>query len=136
MKRHKCPRDYTLIGRSASLNNKTARRGVAVYVKSVLNITFRVYTDVCPDAVIFEIMNANVIIIAPYIVPENSVYKAYEIFTVLYFIIKNIKTKCIYIMGDLNFRCATPDSNPNYHYACNPDTVINTHGRKLQKLCK
>ena len=49
------------------------------------------------------------------------------------FIIKNFKNKYLYIMGDLNARCGTPSSM--FHYDCNPDTTINSNGRKLLSLC-
>ena len=55
-------------------------------------------------------------------------------FPLLDFIIKNFKRKSLYIMGDLNARCATP-ANTMYHYAQNPDKVINSNGRKVLSIC-
>ena len=73
--RHKCPDDFCLVDRSADRSAKTGRGGVAVYAKRTLGLSFRLYEDVCPDAVVMEIRNTDVIIIAPYIVPDNSKYK-------------------------------------------------------------
>ena len=131
--RHKCPDDFYLVGRSAESCSKVGRGGVAVYAKRTLCLSFRLYKDVCPDAVILEIVNTNAVIIAPYIVPDNSKYKVKKIFSIIDFIIKNFKNKLVYIMGDLNARCGTPIST--LQYACNPDKTINSNGRKMLSIC-
>ena len=131
--RHKCPDDFCLVGRSAEPCSKTGRGGVAVYAKRTLCLSFRLYEDVCPDAVILEIVNTNAVIIAPYIVPDNSKYKIEKIFSIIDFIIKNFKNKYVYIMGDLNARCGIPVST--LQYACNPDKIINSNGRKMLSVC-
>ena len=92
------------------------------------------YDDVCPDAIVVEVMDTDIIIIAPYAVPDNSKYKVKNIFSKIDFIIKNFVNKQIYLMGDLNSRCATP-SNEQYQYSVNPDTVVNSNGRKLLSMC-
>ena len=112
----------------------TGRGGVAVYVKRTLTaLSLGILENVCPDAIVIEILNTNVVMLAPYIVPDNSKYKFEKIFSLIDFIIKNFKNKYLYIMGDLNARCGTPSSM--YHYDCNPDTTINSNGRKLLSLC-
>ena len=98
-----------------------------------MDLSFRLYKDVCPDAVVLEIKNTDAVFIAPYIVPDNSKYKIEKIFSVVDFIIKNFKDKYIYIMGDLNARCGTPSST--LQYARNPDAIINSNGRKLLSIC-
>ena len=100
--------------------------------KGSLDLGFHVFKDVCPDAVIFEI--DNVIFIALYIMPYNSNYKEKEIFSTIGFIVKNFRNRDIYLFGDLNARCGTPILD-NCKYNHNPDQVINTHGKKLIKLC-
>ena len=132
--RHKCPLDFYLAGRSVNMCTTTGRGGVAVYVKRTLtDLSLRIWENVCPDAIVLEILNTNAVILAPYIVPDNSKYKFEKIFSLIDFIIKNFKNKYLYIMGDLNARCGTPSSM--YHYDCNPDTTINSNGRKLLALC-
>ena len=133
-KRHKCPNDFIMIGRSLPSNSKVGRGGVAVYVKNTFNCKYHVFNDVCPDAVIFEIENTDAIFIALYITPENSIYKEKEIFSIIDFILKNFRRRNIYLFGDLNARCATPTISKN-HYKPNPDKVINSYGRKLIKIC-
>ena len=132
--RHKCPDYFSLVGRSAKFGGNTGRGGVAIYVKDELSLNFRMFDDVCPDAVVLEIIDTDIVVIAPYIVPDNSKYKIDYMFPLLDFIIKNFKRKCLYIMGDLNARCATP-ANTMYHYAHNPDEVINSNGRKVLSIC-
>ena len=132
-KREKCPKGFTMIGRSYP-SVKDGRGGVAVYAKSNLNMKFHTSNDICPDAVIFEIDNTKAIFIAPF-TPISSIYKEKEIFDNLDFIVKNFKHRYIYLLGDLNSRCATPVPTQNYRYKNNPDKVVNPYGRKLIKLC-
>ena len=49
--------------------------------------------------------------------------------------IKIFPRRYIYLFGDLNARCATPNYN-QYKYIPNPDQVINSYGRKIINLCK
>ena len=88
-----------------------------------MDVKCRVFENICPDAVIFEIENTNAIFIAPYIAPDNSAYKNYEIFSIIN-----------YLIGDLNSRCGTPDINPSKVYIHNPDQVLDLYGRKLLSL--
>ena len=134
-KRHKCPENFKLVGKSKELFEKIGRGGVAVYAKVNLDLKFNIYEDVCPDALVMEIENTNITIVAPYIVPDNSKFKVKEIFSILDFIIKNFKERSLYIVGDLNARCGTPDNYHNYNYAVNPDKIINTNGKKCMCLC-
>ena len=132
--RHKCPDEFSFVGRSAKFGGDTGRGGVAIYAKNQLSLKFRLFEDICPDAVVLEIVDTDIVVIAPYIVPDNSKYKIDYVFPLLDFIIKNFKTKHLYIMGDLNARCATPVDTA-YHYAHNPDNVLNSNGRKVLSIC-
>ena len=112
---------YSLLSRTIPLSNKVGRGGVAVYIKNGLNVKCRVFENICPDAVIFEIKNTDTTLISPYIAPENSSYKNHEIFSIINFIIKNFKNKHVCLIGDLNSRCGTPDIDPSKVYIHNPD---------------
>ena len=133
--RHKCPEGFELVEKSVPMCTKTGRGGVAVYAKKVLQLSFVVYHDVCPDAVVLKLRNTNIVIVAPYIVPDNSKYKINKIFTILDFIMKNFTKDRVYLIGDLNARCATPVDTGRYQYDRNPDCVINSSGRKLMSFC-
>ena len=51
-------------------------------------------------------------------------------------IIERFKNKKIYLIGDLNSRCGNQAfSSSEYTYKNNPDSVINTYGRKLIEVC-
>ena len=71
METHKCPEGFELVEKSVRMCTKTGRGGVAVYAKKVLQLSFSVYHDVCPDAVVLKLRNTNIVVIAPYIVPDN-----------------------------------------------------------------
>ena len=130
MKRVKAPENFEIIGRSPPSN--ASRGGVAVYKKSSLDISFHVFTDLASDMVVFSPVESKTLFIALYITPDNSKYKNPEIFSNIDFILNVYKDYQIFIIGDLNSRCGTPIA-PNVQYAPNPDTVINTHGRKLNQ---
>ena len=132
--RHKCPKEFELVGKSVPLCATTGRGGVAVYARKTLKLSFRVYHDICPDAVVVKLCNTNIVIVAPYIVPDNSKFKISDIFSILDFITQNFSRDYVYMMGDLNARCATPN-NSTQQYVRNPDSVINANGRKLLSLC-
>ena len=133
--RHKCPQEFELVGKSVPFCEKTGRGGVAVYAKKVLKLSFLVYDDICPDVVVVKLCNTNVVIIAPYIVPDNSKFKINMMFPTLHFLIQNFPRDNVYMMGDMNARCATPDNTHTHQYIRNPDNVINSNGRKLMSLC-
>ena len=133
--RHRCPEEFELVGKSVPLCEKAGRGGVVVFARKVLKLSFRVYQDICPDAVVVKLCNTNVVIIAPYVVPENSKFKINKIFSILHFIIQNFPRDHVYMIGDLNARCATPDNIHTHQYIQNPDSVINGNGRKLMSLC-
>ena len=103
VKRHKCPENFILIGKSENLNN-ARRGGVAAYMKRSLDMRFHVYDTRCPDAVVFSIKGTRSIFVAPYITPETSRYAIEGIFS-LKLIICNFKSYSIYLIGDLNARC-------------------------------
>ena len=73
-------------------------------------------------------------IIAPYVAPENSLYKVSEIFSIIDSVIKIYPNSHIFLLGDLNSRCGVPVS-PNFQYSLNPDVTVNSHGKKLLQLC-
>ena len=133
--RHRCPDEFELVGKSVLLCEKTGRDGVAVYARKILKLSFRVYHDISPDAVVVKLCNTNIVIVAPYVVPDNSKFKISNIFSILDFIIQNFPRDYVYMMGDLNARCATPKITHTQKYFMNPDSVINANGRKLLSLC-
>ena len=73
-------------------------------------------------------------IIAPYVTPENSLYKVSEIFSIIDSVTKIYPNSHIFLLGDLNSRCGVPVS-PNFQYSPNPDVTVNSHGKKLLQLC-
>ena len=64
--RHKCPDCFSLVARSAKFGGITGRGGVAIYVRDKLSINFRIFEDVCPDAVVLEIIDTDIVVIAPF----------------------------------------------------------------------
>ena len=133
--RNKCPDNFEIVGKSVPLCDNTGRGGVAVYARKVMKLSFRVYHDVCPEAVVLKLCNSNIVLIAPYVVPDNSKFKISNIFSILDFVIQNFSRDYMYVMGDLNARCATPTYSNTYQYCTNPDTAINANGRKILSLC-
>ena len=108
--RHKCPEEFELVGKSVPLCEKTGRGGVAVYARKMMELSFRVYHDICPDAVVVKLCNINIVIIAPYVVPDNSKFKINNIFSILDFIIQNFPRDCVYDGGSECKMC-----NTEYH---------------------
>ena len=133
LKRHKCPKNFELIGKSIP-RNKVRRGGVAVYKKCKSEIKVCVFDNICPDTVVFSVESTNVIFIAPYITPENSKYKVPHIFSILENIIKSFNNYRVFLIGDLNSRCGNSITR-NLQYLPNVDPIVNSHGRKLNKLC-
>ena len=133
--RHRCPEEFEMVGKSVPICEKTGRGGVAVYARKILKLSFHVYHDICPEALVMKLCNTNVVIIAPYVVPDNSKFKVDKIFSIINFIIQNFPRDHVYMMGDMNARCATPDNTHTHQYIRNPDNVINSNGRKLMSLC-
>ena len=97
-----------LAGKSMCVEN-VRRGGVAVYVRSCTDLELSVFEDLCPDTVVFTIKGTRLLFIAPYITPDNSRYKTVGIFDRLAIIINHFKAYKIYVIGDLNARCGTPN---------------------------
>lgn len=134
--RIKCPPGFTYIARSKKIDSKTPRGGVAVFKNNSCDLEIEVLCQSLRDCVVCEIKNTDLIFVAAYIPPNNSVY-----FDNIYF--ENLKMiserflqppKQLILMGDLNSRTGSIDShNRNFSHAQNPDKTINTNGRKLLK---
>ena len=107
LKRHKCPKDFVLIGKSVPTNN-VRRGGVAVYKRCSSDLKFTVVDDICPDLIVLNVQSTNAMIIAPYVTPENSLYKVSEIFSIIDSVIKIYPNSHIFLLGDLNSRCRVP----------------------------
>ena len=122
LKRHKTPDGFLLVGKSDPLCD-ASRGGVAVYKKCSLDIDFHVYSDLCPDMVVFGAKSLNSVFIAPYVAPENSKYKIKEIFDIIRDLIRYFRNRKVFLVGDLNARCGDPDS------------IINSYGKKLISIC-
>ena len=134
LKRYKCPENFEFIGKSKPVND-VRRGGVAVYKKSTYALNFRVYKDICPDAVVFSPEGTSpIIFIAPYITPSSSKYAIIEIFRILDSVIRNFQDYKIIMIGDLNSRCGTPKIH-GYKYVDNPDKTVNVNGKRLIELC-
>ena len=118
LKRHKTPDGFLLIGKSDPLCD-ARRGGVAVYKRRSLDIDFHVYTDLCPDMVVFGAKSLNSVFIAPYVAPDNSKYKIKEIFDIIRDLIKYFSNRKVFLMGDLNARCG--DLELDHFYSKNPD---------------
>ena len=127
--RHKCPEGFKLIARSTPIKG-AKRGGVAIYKRPTLDLKFREFKDVCPDAVVLLIEGTCVFIVAAYITPESTKYKFPGIFSLLEFIIKSLHGS-VYLIGDLNSRCGTPAGS----YTVNPDKGVNSYGKKMIEMC-
>ena len=87
-----------------------------------------------PDCIVCEVKNTNIILIATYIPPQNSIYYSDHSYDNLKLLLEYYSpSRSVYIMGDLNSRCGDLDC-PNIQYAVNPDNFINQNGRKLRSL--
>ena len=92
------------------------------------------FEGICSDMVVLAVKETNIVLIVPYITPENSLYKNPQIFSTIDFIVKSFSNCNIYVIGDLNARCGDPVI-AGYSYTRNTDSGINAHGRKLVSLC-
>ena len=132
LKRHKTPDGFLLVGKSDPLCD-ARRGGVAVYKRCSLDIDFQVYSDLCPDMVVFGAKSLNSVFIAPYVAPDNSKYKIKEIFDIIRDLIRYFRNRKVFLIGDLNARCG--DVQLDYSYAKNPDPIVNSYGKKLTSIC-
>jgi hypothetical protein len=122
---------FKVVGKSEP-NTNVRRGGVAVYLKKALDLECVVYENICPDTVVFSIKGTRVLVVAVYVTPENSRYKNPSIFMILQNIIESFKEYKIYVIGDFNARCGTPEVTK---YTENPDKGLNSYGKKLLALC-
>jgi hypothetical protein len=137
--RIKCPPDFTYIARSKKIDSKTPRGGVAVFKNNSCDFDIDILCRSLRDCVVCQIKNTDLIFVAAYIPPHNSVY-----FNDIYF--ENLKiiserfllpSKQLVLMGDLNSRIGSLNTNNrNYSHAQNPDNIVNMNGRKLLKWLK
>ena len=100
--RSKCPQDFTLVARSKKVESKSPRGGVAVFRNNTCNIDLEVLYDEFQDCVICRILNTDVLLVAMYIPPSNSIYFDDKYFTNLDVIFNVFKSYQLIIMGDLN----------------------------------
>ena len=92
--------------------------------------------DGLQDCVICKIVNTDVIMVALYIPPSNSIYFSESYFTNLELIYNKFKSYQLFIMGDLNCRTSTPEYNSNLMYTDNPDSTTNANGIRLVNWLK
>ena len=133
--RDKCPENYLLVERSRTVESKKDRGGVAIYKKinSALNLV--VLHKKFPDCLVCEIQDINIIIIAIYIPPNNSLYFSECSYDTIKLLINYYSPyKSIYIVGDLNSRFGNLNLLDGQRYVINTDTFINTNGRKLVEI--
>ena len=84
------------------------------------------------DCFIFKIKDSELVIIAMYIPPSNSLYYDRISFYNLQLIYEKFRSSKLLIVGDLNTRFGTPVCpNKNFGYNQNPDPTINENGRIL-----
>ena len=134
--RSKCPEDFFLVGRS-TFNPDTCkpRGGVAVYKKCASPLQMKVLSSNFTDCVILEICSSNVILVALYIPPSNSLYFEDCYFENLGLILNHfLESHSVYLLGDLNSRVGDLDGLNGNKYIQNPDVFINRNGRELKKI--
>ena len=86
------------------------------------------------DCVIFEIKHSNLVVVAQYIPPNNSIYYDDIYFDNLNLIHAKYSSRDLIITGDMNTRIGESScNNPAISYCKNPDTSVNTNGNKLLK---
>ena len=133
--RSKCPKDFTLVGRSADLS-KTPRGGVAIFKNVRCDLDIELVYDGLQDCVMCRVRNTDLMIIALYIPPSNSTYFKDEYFSNLDLIYNRFRSYVFLIMGDLNPRVGTPTYDTDLRYFDNPDSTINSNGMKLLNWLK
>ena len=69
-----CPDNFVFIGRSKKITSKSPRGGVAAFKKRNFNIEIVEMYDNFRDCFIFKIKDSELVIIAMYIPPSNSLY--------------------------------------------------------------
>ena len=106
--------------------------GVAVFKNFQSNLKLNVIADNFIDCVALEICNTQIIIVAPYIVPNNSSYFTDDYFSNLELILDHFKNRRIIVIGDMNSRIGTPTTP--FTYKVNPDNIINTNGKNLLSI--
>ena len=105
---------------------------MAIYKSSASTLDLTVLHKQFPDCC--EIKDTDVILIAMYIPPNNSLYYKDEYFEILKLLISHYaKNKTVYILGDLNARVGCLNSSGQTYHR-NPDSHINTNGRILKGI--
>ena len=100
--RSKCPNDFTLVGRSKKVESKSPRGGVAIFKSRSCSVDLELMSDDFQDSVICRIMNTDVLLVAMYIPPSNSVYFDEKYFANLDLISDVFKSHQLIILGDFN----------------------------------
>ena len=72
--RIKCPPDFTYIARSKKIDSITPRGGVAVFKNNSCDFDIDILCQSLRDCVVCQIKNTDLIFVAAYIPPHNSVY--------------------------------------------------------------
>ena len=104
-----------------------------MYRKSSCSIDLEVIYDGLLDCVICRIKNTDVILVALYIPPSNSIYFDEKYFSNLELVYSMFDSYQLLILGDFNCRIGTPHNNIHVNYTPNPDLTINTNGSRLNR---
>ena len=132
--RIKCPPNFLYVGRSAKVESKSPRGGVAIYKNIELTLTLDVLCDSLRDCVIVGLKDTDLVIAAQYIPPSNSIYYNEIYMENLSLIYEKYKSSNLLLTGDLNSRVGSVNySDNNLFHAPNPDTISNASGCKLMK---
>ena len=133
--RIKCPEKFYLVGRSDALPAKKPRGGVAIYQSFNCKVKLEKIDIDIDDCVVAEICDSNVVIAAPYIPPNSSIYFKKDYFTKLQsFLDTYSRYRDIIIVGDLNARAGDTLNHANYTYNANPDRGMNQNGKVLKDI--
>ena len=130
--RIKCPKDFSFICRSERISSTVPRGGVAIFQNKSWDVQLEDLHVKFRDCAVCKISNTDFIIAAPYIPPVNSKFYDVICFNNLELLYNSFKSYNLLIIGDLNCRIGTPSFiNQTLKYNINPDTIINSHGKKL-----
>lgn len=134
--RYKDVDGFELVCRSAS--SSAGRGGVALYLNSLCDLKLHILDNDHCDSVCVEILQYDIILLAPYITPSNSKYYNNSLFQYIKFVADFYKEKNVFIIGDLNCRINIPTNiDPlKLYYKPNPDPVTNENGKRMIDLCE
>ena len=117
-------------------DQKYPRGGSVFFLKRCLTKYVSYHEESHNDAIVLNLVNNN-IICGIYIPPSDSNYFS-DHFQYLESLIQSsqISDKNLLIIGDLNCRLGALGTLNKYEYTWNPDTTINSHGHKMNEICK